>query len=110
MFEFLLAMMKTAKWSDEPDQRRLALLIFDAAIYESSKKSRGKPLDIKKILALTEGSGWSAEESADRFVHALSLIKPIADKATYRAAKEEGNRLSAAYKAYAEQSSPPQAA
>lgn len=107
MFGFLSALSKTAKWSDDPNQRKLALLIFDAAIYESSRKNRGKPLDLEEVLALTKTSGWSDEESTSRFVHALSLIKPIADKATFRAAKDERDRLCTEYAA---QSSRPKAA
>ena len=73
MFGFLAAMSKPAKWSDDPNQRRLALMIFDAAIYASSEQGRGKPLDLDAILALTRDSGWSERESADRFVHANRL-------------------------------------
>jgi hypothetical protein len=97
MFGFLGMISKAAKWSDDPNQRRLALMIFNAAIYESSGNERGKPLDKAAVMALTRDAGWSDKESADRCVHALSLIKPIADKTTYRAARDEGNKLCSAY-------------
>jgi hypothetical protein len=84
-------------WNNDPHQKRLAKLIMDGALYKTSYHEQGKEFDEYEVSALTHEAGWSDEEAARRFVHALSMIRPIVNDATYRAAKDITTDL---YKGY----------
>jgi hypothetical protein len=75
-------------WNEDPHQKRLAKLIMDGAIYQTSYHEQGKEFDEFEVSALTNGAGWSDEEVASRCVHALSMIRPMVDAPTYRAAHD----------------------
>jgi hypothetical protein len=95
---FLTALTKTAQWNNDPFQKRLAKLIMDGAAHNASGFTRGEELNFRDVLALTREAGWSDKEAANRFVHAVSMIKPVADERTYQAAKSLALNL---YNAYA---------
>ena len=94
---FLSALFSTAKWNDDPYQKRLAGMILGGAVYNASHCMEGQEINIGEVLALTKEAGWSQKEAADRFVHALSMIKPAADARTYDAAKDIAMNLYNAY-------------
>jgi len=48
MFDFL----KTAKWNNEPNQEKLATMLWEAATYEVTHGSQGKSLNIPEWAAL----------------------------------------------------------
>jgi hypothetical protein len=92
------SLFSTARWNDDPYSKRLAKLILDGAVQRASGNA-GPVLDFGEVISLADEAGWSAKESADRFVHAVSMIKPIADARTYQEAKEIGMSLYNAYTA-----------
>jgi hypothetical protein len=71
----------------------LASLILSAATYEASRFSAGKRIDIREVISLAGSSGWTDKETADRIVHAVSMINTMSDRETYKAAKGVGERL-----------------
>ena len=86
----LSALFKTKSWNDDPFQQRLAKLILDGAV-------AGYTLNIGDIFALMKEAGWSEKETRLRCVHAVSMIKPIANADTYRRAKTIGENLHNAF-------------
>ena len=94
---FLSSLFNTAKWNNDPYQKRLASLILDAAIHRASRYTQGQELNVEDVIALAEEAGWRDKEAADRFVHAVSMIRPIADAHTYQAAKDIAMSLYSAW-------------
>jgi len=90
---------KTAKWNSEPNQKRLAAIIQSAATYNLTRGAQGQRLDIHTLAAYTRDCGWSDKEASDRFIHAVSMMKPMVDAATYEAAKEMSLHLYKAWRA-----------
>lgn len=97
MFGFLSALNKTAQWNSDPEQKKLASMILAAGRHEVTHGQEGAPISIREVIALTTKAGWKDKEAANRFVHAVSMIKPIADRNTYEAAKGAAERLYVAY-------------
>lgn len=95
----MFGLFKTAQWNNEPNQQQLAATILEGALYEITRSSQGKHLNIREMIAFTNACGWSDKEASNRFVHAVSMIKPLADAATYQAAKSIAQNLYNAYRA-----------
>lgn len=90
---------KTGKWNNEPSQKRLAEILLSAATYEVTRGARGESLNIPTLAQFTRSCGWTDKEASDRFVHAISMMKPMADAQTYEAAKQMGLNLYKAWRA-----------
>ena len=88
MFGFLKALSSTANWNNEPAQQELANLILQAAIQNT--KTGMASIDMYKIFKLRDDNNWSQKETANRCVHAVSMIKTVAPAAVYKAAVREG--------------------
>jgi hypothetical protein len=95
MFDFL----KTAKWNNEPNQKKLATMLWEAATYEVTRGAQGKSLNIPEWAAFTRNCGWSDREASNRFIHAVTMIKPMVDARTYEAAKQMAHNLYEAWRA-----------
>jgi hypothetical protein len=95
----MFALFKTAKWNRDPNQKKLAEMLLAGAKFVTSSGGEGKRLDIREMMAFTSDCGWRSKEASDRFVHAVSMIKPIASVETYGAAKEIALNLYNAYRA-----------
>jgi hypothetical protein len=95
MFDFL----KTAKWNNEPNQKKLAAMLWEAATYEVTRGAQGKSLNIPEWAVFTRNCGWSDKEASNRFIHAVTMIKPMADARTYEAAKQMAHNLYQAWRA-----------
>ena len=99
----LSALFKTKSWNDDPFQQRLAKLILDGAVFDAgamfdaSSSRQGEWLNLNDIFALMKEAGWSWKETRNRCVHAVSMIRPIADARTYKAATAIGERLYEAF-------------
>ena len=90
---------KTAKWNNEPNQKRLAAILLSAATYEATRGAQGESLNIPALAVFTRNCGWTDKEASDRFIHAISMMKAMADSRTYEAAKEMGLNLYKAWRA-----------
>jgi len=97
MFGFLSSLSKTSRWNNDPNQKVIVSEIYWSAVYKCSNGEAGEPLDIKKMIKFTDSCGWRDKEAADRFVHAVSMIKVFADTDIYHEAKEEALSLYQAY-------------
>jgi hypothetical protein len=95
MFDFL----KVAKWNNEPDQKKLATMLWEAATYEVSGGAQGTCLNIHEWANFTRACGWSDKEASNRFIHAVTMIKPMADARTYERAKRMAHNLYQAWRA-----------
>jgi hypothetical protein len=95
----MFAIFKTSKWNREPEQKKLAAMLMEAGAYEATGGIRGTHLDIREVIAFTTACGWRDKEASDRFVHAVSMIRPIADIETYEAARTIAHNLYQAYRA-----------
>ncbi|HJZ44585.1 MAG TPA: hypothetical protein VJ233_12750 [Hyphomicrobiaceae bacterium] len=94
---FFSLLFRTGQLNDDPNQKALANILLEAGIYQSSVYMKGKPLNFKEVMKIVDEAGWSNKEAANRFIHAASMIKPIADEATFLAAKDEAKRLYMTY-------------
>ena len=90
---------KTAKWNNEPNQKRLAQILLSAATYEVTRGEQGESLNIPALAQFTRSCGWTDKEASDRFIHAISMMKAMADARTFEAAKQMGLRLYQAWRA-----------
>jgi len=99
MFRFVSSLFKTSQWNNDPNQKQLASTIFEHAMYRVSRGKEGKEINFAEMMDFTQNCGWSDREAANRFVHAVSMIKAFADADadTLREAKEEARRLHDAY-------------
>lgn len=95
----MFSLFKTLKWNNEPNQQKLVLMILDGAEYDVSRGSSGKFMNIREMITFTQTCGWNDKEASNRFVHAVSMLKPMVDPTTYQAAKEIGKNLYNAYRA-----------
>jgi hypothetical protein len=95
MFDFL----KTAKWNNGPNQKKLATMLWEAATYEVTRGTQGKSLNIHEWAVFTRNCGWSDKEASNRFIHAVTMIGPMADAKTYATAKEMAKNLYQAWRA-----------
>lgn len=78
---FLSALFSTAKWNNDPNSKELARMLLEAAQERRSMNTR-------QLVHLISEAGWSRTETKNRLVHAVSMIKPIADQDTYETARE----------------------
>lgn len=88
MFSFLKALSSTAKWNEEPAQQELATLILNAAIKQAETGITS--LNLYDVFKLRNSNNWSQKETANRCVHAVSMIRNISAPAVYKAAVKEG--------------------
>ncbi|MGY4476970.1 hypothetical protein [Bradyrhizobium sp. USDA 3364] len=95
----MFGLFSALKWNSDPNQQRLALIILDAAKYDVSRGASGKLVNIREMFTFTQGCGWDDKEASNRFIHAVSMLKPMVDPATFKAAKEIGQNLYNAYRA-----------
>ena len=95
----MFGLFNTLKWNNEPNQQKLALMLLEGAKYDVSRGSSGKFMNIREMIAFTQSCGWNDKEASNRFIHAVSMLKPMVDPATYRAAKEIGQNLYNSYRA-----------
>lgn len=84
----LSVLFSTARWNNDPNSKELARLILEAGNYSASGGAVGRSLDVRKMVDVIHGAGWSRKEAKNRIVHAVSMIKPVADKEAYEAARE----------------------
>src|SRR5437868_1128381 len=91
MLGFLRRLGSTAKWNDEAAQQQLVKMILQAA--KNTAAGDLTFVNIREVFALQKANNWSYKETADRCVHAVSMIKLIADPRVYAAAKSDGERL-----------------
>ncbi len=84
----VFGLFKTAQWNNDPNQKKLAAILLEAATYDTTLGTQGKRLDIRELIAFTDNCGWTDKEASNRFVHAVSMIKPLADQETYLEANE----------------------
>jgi hypothetical protein len=92
MFGFLKSLFSTSKWNSEAGQQELAELILQGAMKANAS---GRPIQVnmRDVLALQTKHGWPFRETADRCIHAASLIKTRASPEIYMAAKYEATAL-----------------
>ena len=95
MFDFL----KVAKWNSDPDQKKLAMMLWEAATYELTNGTQGRSLNIPEWAYFTRACVWTDKEASNRFIHAVTMIKPMADPRTYERAKQMAHDLYQAWRA-----------
>jgi hypothetical protein len=81
---------KAAKWNKEDAQIMLVSLILEAGTASDREKeyeARGK------VFLLQEKMSWSNSETAERCIHAASMIKTSFDRNTYSSCKEVARGL-----------------
>ncbi len=74
-------------------------MLWEAATYEVTRGAQGKSLNIPEWAAFTRNCGWSDKEASNRFIHAVTMIKPMVDARTYEAAKQMARNLYEAWRA-----------
>jgi len=94
----LSSLFNTAKWNADPYSKQLAQLILEGAVYEASGYAQGKEFNLREVLNLQSEAGWRDKETADRLVHAVSMLRPIADARTFQAAKDIAMNAQRAFK------------
>lgn len=99
VFKFLKALMSVGALNDDPAQKRLAQLFLTAA---EQGAEQGWP-DTQHLLAISSHAmdqGWSTKDAGNRFAHAVSMIKPIADSRVYAKAAEIGEFMYLNFRRY----------
>lgn len=81
---------KSSKWNKEESQIMLVSLIFEAG---TAPNAAAQYEARDKVFLLQERMGWSDKETADRCVHACSMIKISFDDDTYSKCKEVARGL-----------------
>jgi hypothetical protein len=95
----MFGLFNTLKWNNDPNQQKLALMLLEGAKYDASRGSSGTFLNIREMITFTNNCGWSDKEASNRFIHAVSILKPLVDPAIYKAAKDIGQNLYNSYRA-----------
>jgi hypothetical protein len=98
MFRFLKSLGKTRAWNDDPLQKELAEVLRLGALYEISGGKNGKRVEFVDVNAIAVAGKWSSDETADRCVHAASMLRPILDAKSLRMAVTEARLLYNSYK------------
>jgi hypothetical protein len=96
VFGFLKSLSRTSRWNNEPAQKQIVQIILQGSI--KTAESGGINTKIREIIQVQQTAGWSPRETADRCVHAVSMIRLVTSPKVYDAAKVEGQVLYIAFK------------